>query len=95
MISDAGHGAAMASAPPEVRLAARYIAAPVEEDGSAALIEQLILADADEAAANAERLGPRRPRSRSGSDGALARRLKRRRGCQLSAVALLADPLTR
>jgi hydroxymethylpyrimidine pyrophosphatase-like HAD family hydrolase len=56
MISDAGHGAAMASAPPEVRLAARYIAAPVEEDGSAALIEQLIIADPDEAAANAERL---------------------------------------
>ena len=56
MISDAGHGAAMASAPPEVRLAARYVAAPVEEDGSAALIEQLILAEADEAAANAVRL---------------------------------------
>lgn len=56
MITDAGHGAAMASAPPEVRLAARYIAAPVEEDGSAALIEQLILAGPDEAAANADRL---------------------------------------
>jgi hydroxymethylpyrimidine pyrophosphatase-like HAD family hydrolase len=56
MLSDAGHGAAMASAPPEVRLAARYIAAPVEENGSAALIEQLILPRADEAAANAERL---------------------------------------
>ena len=56
MIADAGHGAAMASAPPEVRLAARYIAAPVDEDGSAALIEQLILADGDEAVANAERL---------------------------------------
>jgi hypothetical protein len=56
MISDAGHGAAMASAPPEVRLAARYVAAPVEEDGSAALIEQLVLAAPDEAAANAERL---------------------------------------
>jgi Cof subfamily protein (haloacid dehalogenase superfamily) len=56
MISDAGHGTAMASAPPEVRLAARYIAAPVEEDGSAALIEQLVLAPPDEAAANMERL---------------------------------------
>ena len=56
MVSDAGHGAAMATAPPEVRLAARYIAAPVEEDGSAALIEQLVLAEPDEAAANAERL---------------------------------------
>jgi hypothetical protein len=56
MISDAGHGAAMASAPPEVRLAARYIAAPIEEDGSAALIEQLILAGPTEAAANVDRL---------------------------------------
>jgi hydroxymethylpyrimidine pyrophosphatase-like HAD family hydrolase len=56
MISDAAHGTAMASAPPEVRLAARYIAPPVEEDGSAALIEQLVLAAPDEAAANMERL---------------------------------------
>lgn len=56
MISDAGHGTSMASAPPEVRLAARYIAPPVEEDGSAQLIEQLILATPEEAAANAERL---------------------------------------
>ncbi len=56
MIGDAGHGTAMASAPPEVRLAARYIAPPIEEDGSAQLIEQLILAPAAEAAANAERL---------------------------------------
>jgi hydroxymethylpyrimidine pyrophosphatase-like HAD family hydrolase len=56
MIADAGHGAAVASAPPAVRLAARYIAAPVEEDGSAALIEQLILAPLEEASANAERL---------------------------------------
>jgi hypothetical protein len=56
MIGDAGHGAAMASAPPEVRLAARYIAPPVEEDGTAQLIEQLILAAPDEAAGNAARL---------------------------------------
>ena len=56
MIADAGHGAAMASAPPEVRLAARYVAAPVEEDGSAALIEALVLAPPAEAARNAVRL---------------------------------------
>jgi hypothetical protein len=56
MLGDAGHGTAMASAPAEVRLAARYIAPPVEEDGSAQIIEQLILASAGEAAANAERL---------------------------------------
>jgi Cof subfamily protein (haloacid dehalogenase superfamily) len=56
MIADAGHGAAMASAPPEVRQVARYIAAPVEEDGSAALIEALVLAPPDEAARTAARL---------------------------------------
>jgi hydroxymethylpyrimidine pyrophosphatase-like HAD family hydrolase len=56
MISDAGHGAAMASAPPEVRMAARYVTAAVEEDGAAALIEQLVLAPPDEAAANMARL---------------------------------------
>lgn len=56
MISDAGHGAAMGSAPAEVRLAARYVAAPVDEDGSAALIEALVLASPEQAARNARRL---------------------------------------
>jgi hydroxymethylpyrimidine pyrophosphatase-like HAD family hydrolase len=56
MIADAGHGTAMASAPPDVRLAARYIAPPVDEDGSAQLIEQLILAAPADAAANMRRL---------------------------------------
>ena len=56
MISAAGHGAAMASAPEVVRAAARYIAAPVEADGAAELIEALILAPPDAAARNAARL---------------------------------------
>ena len=56
MIGDAGHGAAMGTAPTAVRLAGRYIAPPVGEDGSAALIEQLILASPEEAAMNMERL---------------------------------------
>jgi hydroxymethylpyrimidine pyrophosphatase-like HAD family hydrolase len=56
MISDAGHGAAMATAPAEVQLAGRYIAAPVERDGAAALIEALVLAPPDEAARNGARL---------------------------------------
>ncbi len=56
MIEDAGHGAAMASAPAEVRAAARYVAAPVDEDGVAALIEALVLAPPDEAERNGERL---------------------------------------
>ena len=56
MISDAGHGTAMGTAPAEVRLAARYVAPTVDLDGAAALIEQLILAPPDVAAANMTRL---------------------------------------
>ena len=56
MIEEAGHGAAMASAPPVVRAAARYVAAPVDEDGVAALIEALVLAPPEEAVRNGERL---------------------------------------
>ena len=56
MVADAGHGAAMPVAPAEVRLAARYVAPPVGEDGAARLIEALVLARPDDAAANAARL---------------------------------------
>ncbi len=56
MIADAGHGAAMGSAPAEVRVAGRYIAAAVEQDGAAALIEALVLATPEDAARNAARL---------------------------------------
>lgn len=56
MIVDAGHGAAMATAPDEVRLAARYIAAPVEADGAARLIEDLVLSSPARAQRNAARL---------------------------------------
>ena len=56
MVGDAGHGAAMPTAPAEVRLAARYLAPPVADDGAARLIEQLVLAPPDVAARNAARL---------------------------------------
>lgn len=56
MIGDAGHGAAMPSAVPEVRRAARYLAGPVAEEGAAALIEQLVLAGPRAAAHSAQRL---------------------------------------
>jgi hydroxymethylpyrimidine pyrophosphatase-like HAD family hydrolase len=56
MIEAAGHGTAMATAPAVVRGSARYVAAPVEEDGSAALIEALVLAPVTEARRNAARL---------------------------------------
>jgi HAD superfamily hydrolase (TIGR01484 family) len=56
MISDAGHGAGVASGPVEVLLAGRYIAPAVEQDGAAALIEALVLAPEAEARRNAARL---------------------------------------
>jgi Cof subfamily protein (haloacid dehalogenase superfamily) len=56
MIADAGHGTAMITAPPELWPSARYLAAPVEEDGAAAVIEALVLAPPVEAARNAARL---------------------------------------
>jgi Cof subfamily protein (haloacid dehalogenase superfamily) len=56
MIADAGHGTAMVSSPVELWPSARYLAAPVEEDGSALLIEALVLAPPEEAARNAARL---------------------------------------
>jgi hydroxymethylpyrimidine pyrophosphatase-like HAD family hydrolase len=56
MIAAVGHGAAMATAPAEVRAAARYVARPVEQDGVAALIEALVLVTPAQAARNATRL---------------------------------------
>ncbi len=56
MIAGVGHGAAMPSAPGPVRAAARYLAPPLEEEGTAQLIEQLALAAPAVAARNAERL---------------------------------------
>jgi hydroxymethylpyrimidine pyrophosphatase-like HAD family hydrolase len=56
MIRDAGHGAAMTTAPDEVRQHARYIAGPVEEDGAARIIEDLVLASPSRARRNAARL---------------------------------------
>lgn len=56
MIAGAGHGTAMPHAPAAVRAAARYVAPPLEEEGAASIIEQLVLADARKAARNAARL---------------------------------------
>jgi Cof subfamily protein (haloacid dehalogenase superfamily) len=56
MIAGVGHGAAMPTAPDLVRLAGRYVAAPLDEEGTAQLIEQLVLAAPETAARNAERL---------------------------------------
>jgi len=56
MIAGVGHGAAMPTAPGAVRAAARYVAPPLADEGTAQLIEQLALASPADAARNAERL---------------------------------------
>jgi len=53
MLAAVGHGAAMPSAPGPVRAAARYIAAPLAEEGAAQLIERLILSAPASAARHA------------------------------------------
>jgi len=56
MIAEVGHGAAMPTAPAEVLAVARYVAPPVLEEGSARLIEALVLAEPAAAMAAARRL---------------------------------------
>ena len=56
MITEVGHGTAMPSAPIEVRRAARYVALPLEDDGAARMIEDLVLASPSRVQANARRL---------------------------------------
>jgi Cof subfamily protein (haloacid dehalogenase superfamily) len=56
MLAEVGHGTAMPSAPAEVRAAARYVAHPLEEDGAARMIEDVVLASPADVLANAARL---------------------------------------
>ena len=56
MIAEVGHGTAMPSAPLEVRAAARYVARPLEDDGAARMIEELVLAAPARVEANARRI---------------------------------------
>jgi Cof subfamily protein (haloacid dehalogenase superfamily) len=56
MLAEVGHGTAMPSAPVEVREVARYVAPPLEEEGAAQIIEQLVLAAPSEALASSRRL---------------------------------------
>jgi Cof subfamily protein (haloacid dehalogenase superfamily) len=56
MLAEVGHGTAMPSAPEEVRAIARYVAPPLEDEGAAQIIEQLVLAPPAEVLAGARRL---------------------------------------
>jgi hypothetical protein len=66
----------MPSAPARVRLAGRYLAPPLEEEGAAQVIEALVLASPAHAARNARRLAeeaaahrPRLERESAGEPG--------------------------
>jgi Cof subfamily protein (haloacid dehalogenase superfamily) len=62
MLAEVGHGVAMPSAPPAVAAVARYVAPPLDDEGVAHMIEALVLADPDDARANAEKfLAPAAP----------------------------------
>ena len=56
MLAEVGHGTAMPTAPAEVRAAARYVAQPLEDDGAARMIEDLVLASPNDVRAIARRL---------------------------------------
>lgn len=55
MLTEVGHGAAMPTAPAEVRAVARYVAPSVGEEGVATMIEQLVLSSPADAAAASRR----------------------------------------
>ena len=67
MLAEVGHGAAMPSAPPEVRAAARYVAPRLEDEGAAQIIEQLVLAPPGEVLASSRRLAAEADARRSRS----------------------------
>src|SRR4051794_21837720 len=56
MLAEVGHGAAMPTAPAEVRAVARYIAPSLTEEGVAQMIRDLVLASPTKARAASERL---------------------------------------
>ena len=79
MIATAGHGAAMPHAPAPVRSAARYVAEPLDDEGAARLIEDLVLAEPSTAARHAARLARMAADARAG--------IEARPGSELGATA--------
>jgi Cof subfamily protein (haloacid dehalogenase superfamily) len=69
MLAEVGHGTAMPTAPAEVRAAARYVAPPLEADGAARMIEDLVLASPVDVLANAQRLAADAADSREAPEG--------------------------
>lgn len=72
MLEVAGHAVAMPSAPPDVRAVARYLAPPLELEGAAEMIEQLVLAEPRRAEAAARRLAAEAAEARVDTEAFLA-----------------------
>jgi Cof subfamily protein (haloacid dehalogenase superfamily) len=72
MLGEVGHGAAMPSAPAEVRAVARYLAPPLSEEGVARMIEWLVLARPAAAQATSKRLADEADAARAGPVGTAA-----------------------
>ncbi len=68
MLGEVGHGAAMPTAPVEVRAAARYEAPPLADEGVAVMIETLVLADPERARIAGDRLAEEARAARDASD---------------------------
>ena len=68
MLAEVGHGAAMPTAPAEVRAIARYVAPPLAEEGVARMIEALVLASPTDARAASGRLAEAAIATRSVAD---------------------------
>ncbi len=72
MLAEVGHGAAMPSAPLEVRAVARYVAPPLEDEGAAIVIEQLVLGRPAAVAEASRRLAGEAREGREGRAGGSA-----------------------
>jgi hydroxymethylpyrimidine pyrophosphatase-like HAD family hydrolase len=70
MLAEVGHGAAMPTAPTEVRAIARYVAPPLAEEGVARMIEALVLASPASARAASRRLAEEAVALRDAAGGA-------------------------
>jgi hypothetical protein len=72
MLAEVGHGAAMPTAPTEVKAVARYLAPAVADEGVAVMIERLVLVDERAARTASRELAASADRARSAATADLA-----------------------
>ena len=93
MLGEVGHGAAMPTAPLEVRSVARYVAPPLADEGTGTMIEELVLAEPRKARAASERLAAEARAALEPSDpGEVAERRRAAAAETADADAATGDP---